>query len=177
MQTYSVVEVDDVPGNVRGGFCVIGIVLLSDPSHLQIQEKEFGRSPNSSWPGAGRELRDAAVRSHCRQKRCFKAKTFKKPPPAARPQLPKIFPVNHHNGRNGSIKVIEQARIHADAARDFVPAAIRFKSRAVAEGAAAAIRTEMMCHQFALPAVDRITRGAGEVKLRWRIVRMQHAAL
>ena len=95
----------------------------------------------------------------------------------ARPQLPKIFPVNHYDGRNGSIKVVEQARVHADAARGLVPTAIRLKCRAVAERAAAAIRTKMMRHQFALPAVDHVPRGAGEVKLLWRVVRMQYAAL
>ena len=34
----------------------------------------------------------------------------------------------------------------------------------------------MMRREFALPAVDLITSGAGEVKLFWWKVRMEHAA-
>ena len=34
-------EVDDVIGNVRDGFCVIGVVLLPNPSHLQIQDESL----------------------------------------------------------------------------------------------------------------------------------------
>ena len=91
--------------------------------------------------------------------------------------LPKIFPVNHHNGRNSSIKVVKQPRIDADTARGFVPAAIRLKSRTVAVSAASAGSTKVVRHEFALPPVNRITCGACQVKLFGRIIRIQHAAL
>ena len=41
MQTHSVVEVDDVVGYVRDGFCVIGVVFLLYAFHLQIQEESL----------------------------------------------------------------------------------------------------------------------------------------
>ena len=92
-------------------------------------------------------------------------------------QLPKILTINHGDWRRRSIKVVEQARVHADAARGSVPAAIWLKSRAVAEGAAPTGGAEMVRYQFGVPAVIRITSAITcEMKLRWFVVRMQHAA-
>ena len=92
-------------------------------------------------------------------------------------QLPKILPINHGDWRRRCIKVVKQARVHADAAGGSVPSAIRLKGWAVAEGAAATDGAEMVRHQFGVPAVNRIASAiAGEVKLRGFVVRMQHAA-
>ena len=95
--------------------------------------------------------------------------------PSAR--LPKILTVDRHNGSDGRIKVVKQTRVHTDAARGFVPTAIRLKNRAVAEGAAPTCGAEMVRHQFGLPAINRIASAITcEVKLRWFVIRMQRAA-
>ena len=39
MQPSAVVEADDVVSNIVGGFCMIGVVLLPNSLHLQIQEE------------------------------------------------------------------------------------------------------------------------------------------
>ena len=95
-----------------------------------------------------------------------------------RPWLPEIFAINHFDRCQGSVEVVEQSRVDADAAGCLVPAAIWLKRRAVAVGAASADGAEMVGDHFGLPAVDRITVARfRDVELFRRIVGMQHAAL
>ena len=95
-----------------------------------------------------------------------------------RPRLPKIFAINHFDRCQGSVEVVEQSRVDADAAGGLVPAAIRLKRRAVAEGAASAGGAEMVGDKFGLPAVDCIAVArCCQVELFRRVVGMQHASL
>lgn len=41
MQPVCVVKADDVVGNVGGGLCMVGVVQLPNPLHLQVQEEAF----------------------------------------------------------------------------------------------------------------------------------------
>ena len=92
--------------------------------------------------------------------------------------LPKVFSVDHDNGRNGRIKVVKQSRVDADTAGGVIPVAIRLKSRAVTVGAAAASRAKVVHGPFGLPTVNCFASAVTcEVKLRWFVVRMQHASL
>ena len=44
MQTFAVIEADDVVGDVDSGFRVVGIVALPHPFHFEIQEEAFSNS-------------------------------------------------------------------------------------------------------------------------------------
>ena len=95
-----------------------------------------------------------------------------------RPRLPKIFAINHFYRCEGSVEVVEQSRVDADAAGCFVPAAIRLKCRGVAEGAASADGAEMVVDEFGMPAVNRIAVARFcEVELFRRVIGMQYASL
>lgn len=95
-----------------------------------------------------------------------------------RPRLPKIFAINHFDRCQGSVEVVEQSRVDADAAGCFVPAAIRLKRRGVTEGTASADRAKMVIDESGMPAVNRIAFARFcEVELFRRVIGMQYATL
>ena len=66
----------------------------------------------------------------------------------------KDFSVNHNNGRTSSVKVVEQSRVDAYAARVLVPAAVGLKGRAVSKRSAAANGAKVVGDQFRIPMVS-----------------------
>ena len=63
MQTFAVIEADDVVGDVDPGFGVVGIVALPHPFHFEVQEEAFSNrdgtalSPDGGCHSSGDLLR------------------------------------------------------------------------------------------------------------------------
>ena len=56
MQPEGVVEAHDVVSNVRLRFCMVGIVALPNPLHLEIQEEALHHGINAPMSSKGRSI-------------------------------------------------------------------------------------------------------------------------